>query len=251
MTVTFEASDGVGIITLRREHKRNAIDGTMTELLDVALAELEANPSLRAGVLTGGRKAFSAGTDLAEFDRARTRTANGGEYGIARRERTTPIVAAVEGPAVGGGVEILLACDLVVAGDTSTFAMPEVARGVVASCGGLFRLPRVVPPMVARELLLVGEAIGARRAEAVGLVNRVVPAGQALDVAIDLATRIAGHAPVAIRETLRAVQGSVGLPEADAWAVSDRAVDVASASADAQEGRRAFLERREPQWSGR
>lgn len=251
MTVTLEARDGVGIITLRREHKRNAIDGSMTEFLDVALEELEANPSLRAGVLTGGGQVFSAGTDLAEFDRARTRTATGGEYGIVRRERTTPIVAAVEGPAVGGGLEILLACDLVVAGETATFAMPEVARGVVASCGGLFRLPRLIPPMVARELLLLGEAIGARRAEAVGLVNQIAPAGQALAVATELATRIASHAPVAVAETLRAVWASTGLTDEDAWAVSDRAVDVASASSDAQEGRRAFLERREPRWSGR
>ena len=251
MSVTLRRHGAVGVLRFEREEKRNAFDARMTAAFDAALRELEEDPGLRVGVVTGGPSVFSAGTDIAEFDRAATRTPAGGEYGIARRDRDKPLVAAVEGPAVGGGVEIVLACDLVVAGRDATFSLPEVALGLVASCGALFRLQRAVPPMVAHELLLLGEPISADRAQAVGLVNRVVPTGRAVTVARELADRIAANAPIAVRETLRAMRATRGLDEARAWAVSDRAVDVVSTSEDAREGRAAFFEQRPPQWSGR
>lgn len=251
MTVTLQREDVVGVITFDREDKRNAFDARMTTQFDAALEALEEDQALRVGVVTGGTTVFSAGTDIAEFDRQGTRTPRGGEYGIARRQRSKPLVAAVEGPAVGGGVEIILACDLVVAGETATFALPEVALGLIASCGALFRLQRVVPRTVAHELLLLGEPMAAGRAHGVGLVNRVVPDGEALSEARRLAMGIAARAPLAVRQTLLAMRATRGLSEAEAWEVSDRAVDVVSASADALEGRRAFFEGREPRWSGR
>lgn len=250
MTVTLDHHGVVGVITLQRENKRNAIDSAMTLGIDDALARLDEAPGLRVGVITGGEQVFSAGTDIAEFDRERTRTAEGGEYGIVRRRRTKPLIAAVEGPALGGGLEVLLACDLVVAGESATFGLPEVALGVVASCGGLFRLQQVVSPMVARELLLLGTSLDARRAHAVGLINRVVPAGTAVPEAMQMARQIAEHAPLAIARTLRASWDALGASDEVAWALSDEAVDACASSDDAVEGRRAFLEGRRPVWSG-
>lgn len=247
MPVRIEREDQIGIVTLDRPDKRNAMNPEMTAQLDDALNNLDDDPSVHAIVLTGAGPAFCSGTDLAAGSGGPT--ARGGPYGIARRVRVTPLIAAVEGPAVGGGFEIVLACDLVVAAETATFGLPEVTRGVVATCGALFRGPRVMPPVIAAELLLTGDPIDAARAAALGIVNRVVPAGEARDAAVEMARRIVRNSPVAVRATLRALHTNLALNDHLGWLTTDDATRTVLSSPDAAEGKRAFLERREPRWS--
>jgi enoyl-CoA hydratase/carnithine racemase len=242
-----EVRGRVLVIELRREEKRNAIDGEVTAGLSAALDRLEDDADLWAGVLTGGTSVFSAGTDLRAGS---TSTPRGGPYGIIRRRRHTPLIAAVEGPALGGGTEIVLACDLVVASESAVFGLPEVELGLVPNCAGLFRGPRALPLNVARELLLTGGRLDAARAERLGLVNRVVPVGEALDAAVTLAEQICRMGPVAVRETMRALEGLYEDEDDRGFSLTDAAETAIQASADAQEGVAAFLEKREPRWSG-
>ena len=249
MPVDLRREGRILILMLAREAKRNAIDEEMTGALDAALNELEDDPGLRVGVLTGGRAVFSAGTDLAGGSGAPT--PRGGEYGIIRRKRTKPLIAAVEGVAFGGGLEIAMACDMIVASREARFALPEVRRGVVATSGALFRAPRALPLNVARELLLTGGEMSAARAERLGLVNRLVEPGRALAGALELAVLVAENSPVSVRETLSAVEAVVGGDDEAGWAVTDKARAVVQASEDAIEGIRAFFEKRAPRWPGR
>jgi enoyl-CoA hydratase/carnithine racemase len=243
-----EVRGRVLVIELRRPEKRNAMDRELTDGLSAALDRLEDDPDLWAGVLTGGPSSFSAGTDLKVGS---TSTPRGGPYGIIRRQRHTPLIAAVEGAALGGGTEIVLACDLVVASETAFFGLPEAELGLVPNCAGLFRAPRALPLNVARELLLTCERLDVERAERLGLVNRVVPAGQALEAAVAMAETIATRGPVAVRETMKAIAGLYADEDDRGFALTDAAETAIQASADAQEGVAAFLEKREPQWSGR
>ncbi|HEY6531676.1 MAG TPA: enoyl-CoA hydratase-related protein [Acidimicrobiales bacterium] len=243
-----EVRGRVLVIELRRPEKRNAVDHEVTDGLSAALDRLEDDPELWAGVLTGGPSFFSAGTDLRVGS---TSTPRGGPYGIIRRRRHTPLIAAVEGPALGGGTEIVLACDLVVASATAVFGLPEVELGLVPNCAGLFRAPRALPINVARELLLTGGRLDVERAERLGLVNRIVPAGEALDAAVAMAEEIATRGPVAVRETMRALEGFYAEEDERGFSLTDAAETAIQASADAQEGVAAFLEKREPRWSNR
>jgi len=248
-TVTTERHGRVLLVRIDRPHKRNAIDAATTAGLDAALNLLDDDPDLWAGVLVGTSVAFSAGTDLAAG--AGPATSRGGKYGVVRRNRATPLIAAVEGVAYGGGFEIVLACDLVVAARTARFALPETARGLVANCGALFRAPRALPLNVAREMLLTGEPLDAERAWSLGLVNRLVEPGEAERAALELAERVCANAPVAQRLSLLAVAAAEEEREALGWAATERAdVDV-NASADAAEGVAAFREKRAPRWTGR
>ncbi len=179
----------VMVISINREAKRNAIDRATADALDLAFNQLDDDPEIWVGVLTGTKTVFSAGSDLkANGD---YNTERGGEYAIIRRRRTKPLIAAVEGPALGGGMEIALACDLIVASAESRFGLPEVGIGVVARCGGLFRTQRAVPANIAREIMLTGLPISSQRAYELGLVNRVAEPGTALDKAIEMAEAIA------------------------------------------------------------
>jgi len=236
----------VAVVTLDRPEKRNAMDAEMTAALDDALNRLDDDPGVRAIVLASSSSVFSAGTDLRTGSGGPT--GRGGPYGIARRIHRTPIVAAVEGPALGGGFEIVLACDLVVASTGASFGLPEVSRGVVATCGGLFRAPRALPLNLATELLLTGDPIDARRASELGLVNRLTDEGAALGEAVALATRIARNSPVAVGATLRSLHLHAGALDHLGWATTDDATHAVLASSDAAEGKRAFLERRAPAW---
>jgi enoyl-CoA hydratase len=192
---------------------------------------------------------FSAGSDMtAAGDNV---TERGGEYGIIRRVRRTPLVAAVEGPALGGGLEIVLACDLVVASTSATFGLPEVARGLVATSGALFRAPRLLPVNLAREMLLTGERIDAERAHAAGLVNRLAEPGRALALAVELAGRIAANGPVAVQATLAALNGVLAEGDEHGWEATGEARGAIARSEDAREGMAAFFERRPPEWTGR
>jgi enoyl-CoA hydratase/carnithine racemase len=236
------------VISLRREEKRNAIDEEMALGIDGALNELEDDEGLWVGIVTGGRDVFSAGTDLRVGSGAGTE--RGGPYGIIRRRRSKPLIAAVEGPALGGGMEIVLACDLVVASTTASFGLPEVRRGLLALYGGVFRSARSLPLNVAREIVLPGDPIDAERAERHGLVNAVTEPGGALDGAVRLAERICANAPVAVRQSLQLIDAAT-VTEDGAWALTDDAMAVVMASEDAREGRAAFLEHRPPEWRGR
>ena len=231
-----------------RAGKRNAVDAEMTGELSAALDRLEDDDGLWIGVLAGSDGVFSAGTDL--IDGAGEPTPRGGPYGVVRRTRSKPVIAAVEGLALGGGMEIVLACDLVVAGRGAEFGLPEVARGLVASCGALFRGPRALPLNVARELLLTGERLSAERAERLGFVNVLADDGGAVAAALDLAGRICANAPVAVRASLTALEETASSDDDLGWAATERAIATVRASADAAEGVAAFAGKRAPRWTG-
>src|SRR3954454_6773048 len=222
------------VVQMLREEKRNAVNTELANAIDGALNELDDDPELWAGVITGTTNVFCAGTDLREG--VSPQTERGGEYGVIRRERTKPLVAAVEGYALGGGFEIALSCDLVVASRTAEFGLPEVKRGTIASSGGMFRALRALPPNVARALLLLGDPVGAEELERFGVVNVLTDPGRALTTAIDIAQRICGNGPVAVRETLRAIRAIQADSESVGWAATADAVDVVHASADRKEG---------------
>lgn len=241
--------DHVLVISMQRAEKRNAVDRALADALDDALNELDDDDQLWAGVLTGTPDVFSAGSDLtAGGDYVTTR---GGEYGIIRRTRRKPLVAAVEGPALGGGLEIVLACDLVVAATTARFGLPEVCIGVVPTCAGLFRAPRALPLNVARQLILTGRPIDAARAYEIGFVNVLAEPGSALEEAVRLAQDICTNAPVSVQSCLAAVNTMLATNDELGWEQTGQALRAASRSADAREGVTAFLEKRPPVWTGR
>lgn len=236
------------IITMERESKRNAIDEEMTALLDAALDRLDDDVDLRVGILTGTRLVFSAGTDLRNG--SGDPTPRGGPYGVIRRRRRRPLIAAVEGPAFGGGFELVLACDLVVASDTALFGLPEVRRGTVATYGGLFRGPHALPLNVARELALAGRFLGAERAHQLGFVNELVPAGCALDAALRLAREICGNSPLSVQESKRVMDYVMYSDEELGWRITGEAREAIYRSEDMREGIAAFFEGRPPEWRG-
>ncbi len=237
------------IIGLDRPAKRNAINPAVTRGLDEALNLLEDDDGLWCAVLTGGPAVFCAGADLA--DGPGEPTERGGIAGIMSRVRTKPLVAAVEGYALGGGLELVLCCDLVVASRTASFGFPEVKRGLMPDFGGVFRAPRALPVSSISRATLTGEPIGAERAERLGFVNRLVEPGTALDVALGLAATVSGNAPLAVRAALALANDEVNGDETASWAASHAAHERLLASADVAEGITAFFERREPRWSGR
>jgi enoyl-CoA hydratase/carnithine racemase len=239
----------VTIVTITREEKRNAVNADVAAGIDAAFNDFEDDPDQWVAILTGGPNVFCAGTDLK--DGPGPRTERGGEYGLIRRRRTKPLIAAVEGPAFGGGFELCMAADMVVAADDARFALPEVTRGVIANSGALFRTARLLPPNIAKELLLTGSAIPASRAAELGFVNRVVAKGTALIEAVALAETVAANAPVSVQQTLQAVDAVLGGTDDIGWAATAHGVAEVMASDDMAEGVNAFLEKREPRWTGR
>jgi enoyl-CoA hydratase len=241
--------DHVLIVRMQRATKRNAIDRALADAIDDALNELEDDDQLWVGVLTGTREVFSAGSDLtAGGDYV---TPRGGEYGVIRRQRRKPLIAAVEGPALGGGLEVALACDLVVASTTARFGLPEVRIGLVPTCAGLFRAPRALPLNLARQLILTGRPVDARRGYEAGFVNLVTEPGAALDGALGLAREICDNAPLSVQACLAAVNELSAHDDEIGWRATEAALATASRSADAREGVAAFLEKRPPLWTGR
>jgi enoyl-CoA hydratase/carnithine racemase len=247
-TVHSERRGRVLVVRIDREAKRNAIDSITTSGIDAALNLLEDDDQLWAGVITGTTAVFSAGTDLR--DGTGGPTERGGEYGVIRRRRDKPLIAAVEGPAFGGGFEIALACDLVVASRTARFALPESRRGVIASSGALFRAMRALPLNVAKELLITGAVLDADRGYQLGFVNRVTEPGQALTVALELAADICASSPVSVRTSLSAIAAQHDAADTAGWEVTAQSVERVKASDDLREGVSAFFEKREPRWSG-
>ena len=253
MTVHFDVRDRVAVITLDRPEARNAVDHQLAVDLESAIDQLEADDSLWVGVIAGAGPAFCAGADLKAVasGTADLATDRGGFAGIVRRERTKPIIAAVEGPALAGGFEIVLSCDLVVAGSNARFGIPEVKRSLIANAGGLIRLPRALPRNLAMEMALTGDPINAETAHHHGVVNRLVEAGGALDSAIALAAEIGANAPLAVRASRQVIVEASLLDDDAAFALSAEASRDVFRSEDFQEGPRAFIEKRAPNWLGR
>ena len=252
MTVDFEIRDRIAIITLNRPEARNAVSQQLAEDLESAIDRLEADEALWIGILCGNGPAFCAGADLKAIasGEARLTTKRGGFAGLVRRIRTKPLIAAVEGPAVAGGTEIVLSCDLVVASTTARFGLPEVKRSLVANAGGLFRLPRALPVNVAMEMALTGDDLDAEAAHRHGLVNRLVQPGHALATALELAEAVNANAPLAVRASRRVVLAARLLEDDEAFEVAANATREVFRTEDFREGPRAFVEKRPPIWTG-
>jgi crotonobetainyl-CoA hydratase len=251
--VLVERRGPVTVITLNRPRVLNAVDTALAVDLGAALERVEDDRACRVGVLTGAGRAFCAGADLTALAAGRPvhdpAHPEWGFAGITRHPLRKPLIAAVNGLAYGGGLEISLTCDLVVAAAEATFALPEAARGLLAGAGGLVRLPQQVPFRAAMELALTGQPVTAETAAAWHLVNRVVPAGQALDAALELANQIAQNAPPSVQAGKRLIRAAVAnVPEPQLWARNDAECAAVLAGGDAAEGMRAFVERRAPVW---
>lgn len=246
-----EPAPGVLLITLNRPHVRNAVDRPLAEALDEALIRLEDDPSLAVGILTGAQGHFCSGMDLKAFPTEGVPVVAGrGLAGLTRARLRKPLIAAVEGAAVAGGFELALACDLITAADTAFFALPEVARGLVAAEGGAIRLPGRLPYHVAMEMLLTASRLSAADAARYGLVNRLTPTGQALEAALALSARIQAHSPHAVHITKQIVQTTRGLDDHSAYSVQDPLSTPVFATTAASEGARAFTQKRSPAWDG-
>ncbi|MGW5974638.1 crotonase/enoyl-CoA hydratase family protein [Streptomyces sp. NPDC055186] len=250
--VLTERAGAVLVVTINRPDARNALNRNVAEGVAAAADELDASDDLRAGVLTGAGGNFSAGMDLKAFLRGESPSLEGrGLCGITMTPPRKPMVAAVEGWALAGGLELVLACDMVVAGETARFGVPEVKRGLVPAAGAALRLPGRVPRALALEMLLTGEPIEAPRAAKIGLVNRVTRAGGALEGALALAQRIAENGPLAVLRTKQIANAAADWGTEEGWKLQQPFVDEVFASEDAAEGARAFAEKRPPVWRGR
>ena len=249
--VLTERRDGVLLVTLNRPEARNAINRAVAEGVAAALDELDATPGLRAGIITGAGGTFCAGMDLKGFLAGENPTEGGrGFGGIVTRPPAKPVIAAVEGYALAGGFEIALACDLIVASEAASFGLPEVSRGLVAAAGGLVRLPGRIPYHLAMEIALTGDRYPAGRLHEAGLISRLVPAGEALTAAKELAARIARNAPLALAASKRIIVESADWPASEALDRQNELSGPVFTSADALEGAAAFAEKRAPVWRG-
>jgi enoyl-CoA hydratase len=245
----------VAIVTLNRPAAMNAISPEMAIRLGEIVALTEADPAIRAVILTGaGGKAFCAGADLKSVSAGGANslwTVDGGFAGFVGATRAKPWIAAVNGFALAGGFEIALAADMIVAADHASFGLPEVSRGLIAAAGGLFRLPRAIPRAIALELIATGARITAARGYQLGLVNRVVPANDVMAEAHALAAQICANAPIAARESLQIARMATDLDETDLVRLSAEARARIMLTEDYREGPRAFVEKRPPNWTGR
>jgi len=249
--VLMERRGSTALLTLNRPDARNAISPEVSQTMAGLLDDIEADPALRVVVLTGSGEVFSAGADLKVVAQGRgmeIARGKGGFAGIATRNFPKPVIAAVNGPALAGGFEIVLSCDLVVAAETAQFGIPEAKRGLMAAAGGLIRLPKRVSLAIALELAMTGDPIGADRALDLGLVNRVVPREQVVDEACALADRIGENSPIAVRLSRQLVREAAELSEADGWKRTNELAVEIFASGDAVEGATAFAEKRKPVW---
>jgi enoyl-CoA hydratase len=251
--VSIDFTEGILIITINRPEARNAISYDTALQLSAAFDEMDARDDVRIGILTGAGGTFSSGMDLKDFAKTRKRSAVEGKGfgGLNEAPPQKPLIAAVEGYAVAGGFEMVLACDLIVAANNANFGLPEVKRGLVAGAGGLVRLPRQIPYHIAMEVLLTGDMLSATRAHQFGLVNVMADPGQALSQAINLARRICENGPLAIQTVKRVVNKGLDFPAADMFDLQRPLIDHIFLSEDAKEGATAFAEKRKPAWQGK
>jgi enoyl-CoA hydratase len=250
--VLTERRERVLLITINRPDQRNAVNAAVSEGIAAAVEELDSDRALSVGVLTGAGKGFCAGMDLKAFVAGeRPHVPGRGFAGIVERPPVKPLIAAVEGFAVAGGLEVALACDLIVAARGARLGIPEVKRSLVAAGGALLRLPRVLPRNIAMELALTGEPLVAERAFELGMINRLAEPGETVDRAIELAEAIAANAPLALAATKRILTEAVDWPDGEFFERQRAIADPVARSEDAREGATAFAERRDPVWRGR
>jgi enoyl-CoA hydratase len=243
-----ETHGRVRLITLNRPEARNAVNSALGQALVAAIEELDSDDGLTAGVLTGAGKGFSAGMDLKAFA---TEGPPKGFNQFLTAGSQKPLIAAVEGFALAGGLEIALSCDLIVAAKGVKMGIPEVNKGLFAAGGALFRLPERVPYGVAMEMALTSDPITSEQAHELGLVTRLADPGKAAEVALELAERIAKNAPLAVAASKQILRKTRGVTEEEAWKIQAPLMARVFTSEDAKEGPRAFAEKREPNWSGR
>jgi enoyl-CoA hydratase/carnithine racemase len=256
--VLFEvAANGVATVTLNRPDKLNAINGAVADGIGDAVKRTEADPSIRVIILTtSSERAFSSGADLSavvsgDAKEMKMYTEEGGFAGFIHVKRRKPWIAAVRGMAVGGGFELCLACDMIVASEDAKFGLPETKRGLLATAGGTTQLPRAIPRNIAIEMILTSDMIDAKRAYELGLVNRVVPTGELMTAARALADRVAANAPLAVQEGLHLVRMNEWHTDEEIRKEVNDALVRLQKTEDFQEGPRAFIAKRPPVWSGR
>ena len=256
--IDFEKIGNLAVITINRPEARNAVNTAVAQGIEDALDTIESDDEIWAAILTGAKTdkgyIFCAGADLKQMsvDPGGMSTAKGGFGGLVQRERTKPLIAAVDGPALAGGTELVLACDMVVASKTAVFGIPEVKRNLVAAAGGLFRLPRKIPRNIAMELALTGRLdFAAERAHHFGLVNTLTDEGGALAGALALAGQITEAAPLAVRESRKIVIEATDQPDDIGWKLSGDGIVKMFGTEDFSEGLNAFIEKRAPEWKGR
>ena len=248
--VLTEVRGGVLIVTINRPEAKNAMTKAAAEGIAAAMDRLDAEDDLRVGVLTGAGETFCSGMDLKGFLRGESPSIEGrGFGGIVQKPPAKPLIAAVEGYALAGGLELMIACDLVVANTNAKFGIPEAKRGLVAAAGGVMMLPDQIPERVAMELALTGDFITAERAYQLGMINRVVD-GPALDAALELAAKIAENGPLAVRVSKQIMRESRAWPIAERYDRQAQLIGPVFVSHDAREGSLAFAEKRKPNWQG-
>jgi len=256
--VEYELDGHIAVITIKRPEARNAVNTAVAQGMEAAIDRLEEDPEAWVGIITGGQTdkgwIFCAGADLKQMatDPGGMSTPKGGFAGFVQRERTKPVIAAVDGPALAGGTEIVLAADLVVASKTAVFGIPEVKRNLVAAAGGLFRLPRKIPRNIAMELALTGRLdFPAEQAHHFGLVNHLAEEGKALERAKELAAQICQAAPLAVAESRKIVIEATDQPDEVGWKMSGEGIMKMFGTEDFSEGLTAFAEKRDPVWKGK
>jgi len=249
--VLIEVEDGILIVTINRPEAKNAMNKAAAEGIAAAMDRLDADDDLRVAILTGAGGTFCSGMDLKGFLRGESPSIEGrGFGGITQQGPSKPLIAAVEGYALAGGMELMISCDLVVANKDAKFGIPEAKRGLAAAAGGLMKLPDLIPPKIAMELALTGDFIDATRAYELGLVNRVVE-GSALDAAKELAAKINENGPLAVRVSKQIVDQSRGWSLEERWDEQAKLLPKVFMSEDAREGAAAFAEKRKPNWKGK
>lgn len=256
--VEYELDGHIAVITIKRPEARNAVNTAVAQGMEAAIDKLEEDPEAWVGIITGGQTdkgwIFCAGADLKQMatDPGGMSTQKGGFAGFVQRERTKPVIAAVDGPALAGGTEIVLAADMVVASKTAVFGIPEVKRNLVAAAGGLFRLPRKIPRNIAMELALTGRLdFPAEQAHHFGLVNHLAEEGGALERAKELAAQICQAAPLAVAESRKIVIEATDQPDDVGWKMSGEGIMKMFGTEDFTEGLTAFAEKRDPVWKGK
>ncbi len=246
-----EVDGGVLIVTINRPEARNAMNKAAAEAISAAMDRLEAEDDLRVAILTGAGGTFCSGMDLKGFLRGESPSVPGrGFGGLSQWTPKKPVIAAVDGYALAGGMELALSCDLIVANANAKFGIPEAKRGLAAAAGGLIKLPRQIPPRIAMELALTGDFIDAKRAYELGFINRIVD-GPAIDGARELAARIAENGPLALIASKAIVRASHEWTEAEMWDKQAAYIAPVFTSSDAREGAAAFAEKRKANWQGK
>ncbi|MEZ5504003.1 MAG: crotonase/enoyl-CoA hydratase family protein [Halioglobus sp.] len=250
--VLVDVTDGIMTVTLNRPEAKNAANRAVAVGVAAAMDKLDSDDSIRVAILTGAGGTFCAGMDLKAFVSGEMPMVEGrGFAGLTEAPPRKPLIAAIEGYALAGGLELAISCDLIVTADNAKFGIPEVKRGLAAAAGGLMRLPRQIPSRLAMELAITGDFITAQRAYEIGLVNQIVPAGTALEAAKALAARIVANGPLAVKISKQVIQESADWSAADMWKKQQDLVMPIFGSEDAMEGSIAFAEKRAPNWKGK